>query len=311
MHVFRQQARQPPVTVYDRKTGDMFDEPILGDHLLRLTCRNYLGALPRLALFRSHCISRVLGWYADSRWSRHAVNSAIRQLHIDVSEFAQPVEQYRTFNEFFTRCLRKGTRPYNPAPNEFCAPADSRVLVFPSVDALSCFPVKGVRFNISRLLKGADNETTDIHGGSVAVFRLSPADCHRFYYPASGRVLTERQIPGGLAPVNIMALRRRADVYTSNTRYVSMVEFDGFGRAAFVEVGAFAVGRIVHTHNDRTFTKMDEKGYFEFGGSTIVVVLRPGCIEFDADLAQNTLNGYETRILAGQRVGCLFAPDRA
>ena len=69
----------------------------------------------------------------------------------------------------------------------------------------------------------------------------------------------------------------------------------------FIEVGALLVGKI-HIYQNRTFSKGDEKGYFELGGSTIVI-LTDDKIKIDNDIIENSQNNIETKVEYGERIG--------
>ena len=49
--------------------------------------------------------------------------------------------------------------------------------------------------------------------------------------------------------------------------------------------------------------KGQEKGYFKFGGSTVILILKAGVVDIDSDLLQNTEKGLETLIRTGQSLG--------
>jgi phosphatidylserine decarboxylase len=67
-----------------------------------------------------------------------------------------------------------------------------------------------------------------------------------------------------------------------------------------MEVGAFGVGGIVNTCCAGHVEKMDEKGYFKFGGSTVVLLFEQGRVRFSEDLAANSDEGKETLVKVGQ-----------
>ena len=51
------------------------------------------------------------------------------------------------------------------------------------------------------------------------------------------------------------------------------------------------------------FKKGEEKGYFEFGGSTIVVLVKKDIITIDEDIYSNSLENIETNVKYGERIG--------
>jgi phosphatidylserine decarboxylase len=95
----------------------------------------------------------------------------------------------------------------------------------------------------------------------------------------------------------------RGDVLTTNERQVTILETDNFGKLAYIEVGAMCVGKIVQSHQAADFAPGDEKGYFLFGGSTVIVLGEPGRWQPEPDLVAQTANRRETLIRLGAPVG--------
>ena len=291
------------ILVRDRATGALVPEQVLGDRWLRLAYRPPLRPVCRLLLFRSLWASRLLGWYCDTRWSRRKIRPTIQALGIDESEFRDPAGSFRSFNGFFARRLREGSRPFDPTPGVLCSPADCRMLVFPRLRGDECVPVKGKAFTVRDLLSDPQEESGCFRNGSVVVARLCPADYHRFHYPADGRHVRAWAVSGRADSVHPVALGLGLPVLTENVRCVALLELGPFGASAFVEVGAFGVARVVQTHQGEAFRKMDEKGYFAFGGSTVVLAFAPGRIDLDEDLIHSTRAGHETLVRAGETIG--------
>ena len=103
-----------------------------------------------------------------------------------------------------------------------------------------------------------------------------------------------------------MALRKRISILAENKRVVTEIETERFGTILYIEIGATAVGSIRQTYiPDLPVKKGEEKGYFEFGGSCIVLLFEKNRICFDADLIKNTEEGLETRANFGQSLGSL------
>lgn len=83
---------------------------------------------------------------------------------------------------------------------------------------------------------------------------------------------------------------------------MNYLECSNLGKIIQIEVGAMQVGKIVNLKKDK-FTKGEEKGYFEYGGSTIVVIIKKDKIEIDQDILENSKNGIETKIKIGEKIG--------
>jgi hypothetical protein len=58
----------------------------------------------------------------------------------------------------------------------------------------------------------------------------------------------------------------------------------------------------IHNHEKQNFKRFEEKGYFEFGGSTVVLLLNKN-IKFDSDIIEANNLGYEVKVCAGESIG--------
>lgn len=286
-----------PIIVIDRETGDSFEEAVLGEKWIRWAYQDSKSGILERILFRSTLISKLMGKWYDSSLSKGKIDSVIEELSIDVDEFAQSRESYRSFNDFFIRRLKPGARPFNTDPELLVSPADGRVLVFPQIDEDTFAPVKGRLFSIRKMLPGHADRFIN---GSLAIVRLCPADYHRYHFPCAGEITEYRSIAGALHSVNPIALASGPDVFGDNKRSYTLMETEHFGTICFMEVGAFGVGGIVNTCCSGHVEKMDEKGYFKFGGSTVVLIFEPGRIHFSEDLASNSQTDKETLVKVGQ-----------
>ena len=131
--------------------------------------------------------------------------------------------------------------------------------------------------------------------------RVAPVDYHRIHYPDDGRTTYSDRIGGRLWTINWRALQNKPDILFRNERHVQVLDTRNFGLLCFVEIGAMTVGRIVQTHRlDQPFWRGDEKGYFCFGGSAIVVFGEPGAWLPSADILKNTPDGVETFLRLGE-----------
>ncbi|KIC11264.1 phosphatidylserine decarboxylase [Leisingera sp. ANG-M1] len=286
-----------PILVVDRDTGETFEEVVLGEKWIRWAYQNASAKPVEKLLFRSAFISRLMGAWFGSRFSKGKISAVIDELSIDMDEATAPSESYTCFNDFFVRNLKPEARPYSEDPRDIVSPADGRVLVFPELAEDVFVPVKGYPMSVNTMLPGISERFI---GGALAIVRLCPADYHRYHFPAAGRITASQDIGGALHSVNPIALGAGPDVFGENKRTWTLIETETFGSYCFVEVGAFGVGSIVNTRTSGDVQKMDEKGYFKFGGSTVVVVFEPGKIRFSDDLVANSTKGRETLVKVGQ-----------
>ena len=118
----------------------------------------------------------------------------------------------------------------------------------------------------------------------------------------SGRRSHERIINGVFHTVQPIAFEH-CPVYKENTRKYCIIKTKEFGTILMMEVGALMVGRITNYEEAGTVRKGQEKGKFEFGGSTIILLLQKDAAVLDSDLIRNTEEGYETIVKMGERIG--------
>ncbi len=287
------------VCFVDRKTGDRVAESVMGDKALRFAYETLLGRTLWPVLFGSRLVSAFMGRRYDSPASRKDIPKLASIPGCRPDEAEKPVAEYASFNEFFTRRLKPGSRPLGEGVT---SPADGRLRVYLGADADEPFPLKGAKRPLRDVFgpRGAP----DVPGGryDVAVVRLAPVDYHRFHFPCDCSTTEPvAVVPGQYHSVNPIALARRPDVYADNERQIVACDAS-FGRFWMVDVGAFGVGTIAQTYEGTVHRKGDEKGYFKFGGSTVVMVSASGSLEFDEDIVSNSRDGLETRVLCGERI---------
>jgi phosphatidylserine decarboxylase len=250
----------------------------------------------------------------DSHNSTKSIASFARTYSIKTDELENPdLNSYKSFNDFFYRKLRPGARPVQNAedPTGFCSAADCRLTVYQTIDLAKQFWVKGKNFDIPHLLNlpPTSDMVSTFQDASLAIFRLAPADYHRFHCPLDGVVGGFENIPGQYYTVNPQAVNEPDfDVFTANTRSVLYLTHSRSGLpVAFVAIGALLVGSIKWTgggEKGKVVKRGDELGYFAYGGSTIVVVFPKGVIEFDKDIVENSKEPVETMMKVGYSLGC-------
>ncbi len=287
----------------DRKTKVICQEKIYGGKALSLLYGDgiwskifYYTLLPLIA--HLPYFSLLYGFFQKRPSSRKKIVPFIQTYGIDSSEFE--TQDFRSFNDFFIRKLKPACRPIVADPKVATMPADGRYLVYPKFEQ---FTIKGQTFDLASFLQDpvyANRYST----GSMVIVRLCPTDYHRFHFPCNGRTDTPRLINGPLFSVSPLALRRRLSILSENKRVITEIDSDEFGAVLYVEIGATAVGTIRQTFlPESVVEKGEEKGFFQFGGSCIVLLFEENRIAFDADLIENTQKGFETLANFGESLG--------
>ena len=284
-----------PIEYIERTTGRKVVESVMGDGALRFAYETLLGRTLWPVLFGSRVLSTCLGRRYDSPKSRKdiAALTAIPGCRPDEAE--KPLSDYASFNAFFTRRLKPGARPVGEG---LVSPADGRLMLYLGADADRPFPLKGAKRTLRSVFDGA----APVGRYDIAVVRLAPVDYHRFHFPVDCRTADAvRIVPGKYHSVNPIALLRHPDVYADNERQILKCRA-AFGDFWMVDVGAFGVGTIVQTFSGAAHVKGEEKGYFKFGGSTVILVLPAGAVAFDEDLVRNSADGLETQVRCLERI---------
>ena len=242
-------------------------------------------------------VSKALGAFLDTGLSRHLVSPFVKTTGLDLSDY--PERKYLSFNDFFTRTVNDGRRPLDESPDALIAPCDGKLTAYPiTEDAL--FDIKHSVYAVKDLLRD-DILAKEFEGGMCLIFRLTPDDFHRYSFMDAGRILSSHVLPGVLHTVRPIAFRRYP-VFSENAREYAVLETANFGKVIQMEVGALFVGRIVN-HPVSEFTRGQEKGKFEFGGSTVILLLQKGTAEIDEEILRNTQSGLESIVRLGQKIG--------
>ncbi len=290
------------IEVYNRYRDALEPEQVYGEGYLRFIYDNPLGRLLLFALVKRSIFSWFYGRLMSRPASRAKILPFIERYGLDADEFADPVSSFGSFNEFFIRKLDPKARPIAPGDDTLVFPADGRHLVFPDLSQAQPAYVKSCAFELERFLGDAalgDKYRT----GSMLISRLAPIDYHRFHFPVGGQASAPVRIDGHLLSVSPIGLQRVTTTFLDNKRWVTTIDSERFGTVTFVEVGATAVGAVVHTAGPGAVTKGQEKGYFLFGGSTVVVLFEPGRVQFSDDVVQRSREGVELYAKMGDVAG--------
>ena len=250
-------------------------------------------------------VSRLGGWFLNRGVSRQLVPGFVRRNRLDLRDY--PEREYRSFNDFFTRKILPDRRPVDADPEHLIAPCDGKLTAVPLWPGTR-FTVKGVSYTMEELLR---NEALAKYyrGGVLLLFRLTVDDYHRYCYVADGTPGIPVRIPGVYHTVNPRAAAV-CPIYRENTREYVCLETAYFGKILVMEVGALMVGCIKNHQCAGTVRRGQEKGLFEFGGSTVILVLEKDRLRIDQDILRNSAAGEETLVKMGEKIGTVQKPCR-
>ena len=243
-------------------------------------------------------VSKAGGWLLSTRASRVIVGPFARKSGIDLGEYLGA--PYKSFNDFFSRRIRPELRPIPEDPGIFISPCDSRLTALP-IEADSRFTLKGTEYTLSSLLRN-EELAEKFSGGWCLIFRLCVDDYHRYCYVADGEKGGNTFIPGVLHTVNPIACNHYP-IYKENAREYAVLHTENWGDILMMEVGALMVGKIVNHHGAAHVSRGQEKGYFQFGGSTVVLLVEKDRLILNDPYPENSARGIETRVRYGQPIG--------
>lgn len=282
---------------YADRNGNRFEIDSKQDRFLKALYTSQVGRAFLKILTRPE-VSKAGGLLLGSRCSVAAVRRFVKKNHIDLNLYEK--QKYDSWNDFFTRKIKPENRPFDMRPEIFISPCDARLSVS-AIDENSRFLIKNTVYTVKSLLR--DKKLAARYaGGWGLVFRLTVDDYHHYFYVDSGKKTKNRRIAGVFHTVNPIA-NDLFPIYKENTREYCILHSENFGDVLMMEVGALMVGKIMNRHEAAVVSRGEEKGYFEFGGSTVVVLLERGRVMLDEDILKNSQDGYETKVKAGERLG--------
>ena len=282
----------------------MYEERVLGSAMIRLLYAQSKAANLLLKhIVSSKVISVIYGHLMNSSFSRLLIRNFVKNNNINLNDSEKSIKQFKNFNDFFTRRLKQGSREINLDNDTIISPADGKILVYENYQNSPNLYIKGSDYNLYTLLQ--DKQLAGLFENcSIAVIRLSPIDYHRFHFPLDGFVSDTKYINGKYYSVSPIALLGKPELYYENKRTITEFEHQKIGKLLFLEIGATLVGSIKQTHLPHSeVKKAEEKGYFEFGGSTVILIFQKDKILFDSDILENTNKGCETVIRMGESLG--------
>lgn len=250
-----------------------------------------------LKIITLRLISKIIGLFLSTRLSKFIISIIIKKNNIDMSEYVET--KYKSFNDFFTRNIKQEKRNIELNKNILISPCDANLSVY-RINKDNKFYIKGSSYSINELLK--DNISKDYLNGYICIFRLCVDNYHHYCYIDNGYKSANNYIQGILHTVRPIALKKY-NIYHQNSREWSILHTENFGDVIQIEIGALLVGKIVNHHSNYQFKKGEEKGYFEYGGSTICLLFKKNTIRIEDDILNNTKNDIETTVKYGERIG--------
>ena len=254
---------------------------------------------------------------AEKQWpwlKNHLISDFIDKNNIDMREalYEHP-EHYRSFNDFFTRPLKKGVRPLPEDPTLISSPVDGTISQIGQIENGQIIQAKQHNYSLTALLAGNKELAKTFNHGLFSTIYLSPGDYHRVHMPCNGMLKQMIYVPGSLYSVNQKTTNSIQGLYALNERVISIFDTE-YGEMAVIMVGAMVVGSMETTWAGQVKPKSrqitsrsyenkniylergDEMGLFKLG-STVIVLFA------DADINWLEYHQSGNKIKMGQALG--------
>ncbi len=289
------------IPLYNRQTKTLETETVFEQGLMEFLFGTRLGFWLAETVLKHRWPTMLFSYWQHSGFTKPKIQQFVAQYGINTDEIERPLASFTSFNDFFIRKLKAAARPIDRTPGHLISPADARLLAY-EIKHDTLLPVKGRAFTLRELLR--DPVADEYLDGLCLIFRLAPVDYHRFAYVDDGEQSPIKVINGYYRSVNPLAIWRQLPVFSENQREYCVLHTRNFGAVVHVDVGATGVGRMVqHQRQGGLCRRGQEKGYFEFGGSTSILLFKPDMVKLDDDIAVHAAKGIETLVRYGEKIG--------
>lgn len=264
----------------------------------------------------AYWVTKAAGWLAkvENPFLKNLlIRRFIRYYGVDMSlATRQQPDEFRNFEDFFTRELRQGLRTIDIGKNLIVSPVDGTVASCGSYVDKTLVQFKQTTTNIDALT-GSSSLTAP--SGQYAIIYLSPKDYHRIHAPFSANLIGFSRKGGKRYSVNPKNHASIQGLYERNVRVNSVWQLPQ-GEVYLSMVGALIVSSIQTkwdtlmpnlpefdevTIEPTQFQVGEEIGWFTLGSTVILVV--PDTVGELSALSP----GQSLRI--GEAIGTLFDAD--
>jgi len=291
------------IPVFDLQENKMIEEKVYGGEWL-----DFAYKFPPLRALISQTwvqkfVSNHVGEKKKSASSKNDIEPFLKNFGVNLDDYVVPEGGYTSFNDFFIRFKKNTAFPQEA--KVFASPCDARLSVSRIENGVPALKIKGKDVLLPDLLGSFKNKCPQ--KGWAMTFRLCPLDYHRFHFVDEGTVSKAHKLGTQLHSVNPWALQQIPQIFEWNERQLALQQTKNFGEVIYLEVGAMCVGRIHQTYDvDATAKRGQEKGYFDFGASTLVLIVGDSATEglnLNPKILERNAQGVEVLVRLGQKLG--------
>ena len=237
------------------------------------------------------------GKFMDSPQSAKIIEEWLSDNSLKNEDFVLPKEGFKSFNDFFTRDIKPGTRPIDDATDEsiLVSPADGIINMIANELKLDTeIPTKGrMTMSLNSLLDNSKFAEKFIGGSAMAVF-LMPDNYHHYHAPISGDIVESKEdvgnrlfgMPDMLDMVNDgnPGYNKDYSIIENFKHGYFIIQTKDYGYIAMIPIGLQTVGSVIFEEAYRGVTdanpivvyKGTKLGHFAYGGSTVLMIFEKG-----------------------------------
>ena len=273
---------------------DLNKDKYIKDKANKMLCFLYNTIIGRIILkiTSAKFIANIYSKFMTSKLSKFKIRKFIKKNNINMDEYIE--KDYNSFNDFFIRKIKPNKRKIDDGIIAVC---DSKVSAY-KINKNSKFKIKNSIYTIEELIQEKNYKYK-----WAIIFRLSVDDYHHYIFPDNGKIIKSKYIKGKLHTIQPIA-QKKYKVFLENSRNITYLDCNKLGNICYIEVGAMLIGKIINK-DIKAFKKGDEKGHFEFGGSTVIMLLEKD-VKIKDIIINNTRKDIETIVKLGNNIGEIY-----
>jgi phosphatidylserine decarboxylase len=256
-------------------------------------------------LLPQQMLSYFFGLLAKTKrcaWLRLKVlKKYVKHYQVDMSlAVRESLEEYESFNDFFTRQLKPGVRVFSDKAAVVLMPAEGVISELGLIEKQGLLQAKNHFYSLASLLANEESLVQSLEGGRFITIYLSPKDYHRVHMPMKGKLKQMIYVPGNLFSVNAKTAQAVPQLFARNERLICEFE-TAVGVMVLVLVGALIVGSMgtvwasqvnpprskqirqwTYAQDNIILERGEEMGYFQLG-STVIALFPKDTVDFNAN----------------------------
>ena len=173
------------IKFYNRKTKKYEIEKVAGSTYLKWTYTSPVGMRLLELIVKKKFFSKLYGFFCDTKISKKKIPSFINDFGIDISICEKKLDEFESFNDFFTRKFTSEARYIDSLSSSLISFGDGKLVAYDSIDLNKLIQIKGYTYSFNKIIDES-NIVSKFSEGTCLILRLAPTDYHRFHFIDNG-----------------------------------------------------------------------------------------------------------------------------